>query len=243
DLGWFRQSAMPRRIFTESGLAESDPVAAAAVWKFLAEHVYHRVELAGEQSLPWDHADQDFTNIDGDLADSPSLVQYVEDDWDGRHLLVRPRPLCAAVRAVLASLEHARESEQWTVHPAEEKAVEELLPLARWPLQAGRRADDAEALARTAAVRRARAAFDRVAASSPDDRADLPAALRAFWGALASAADTAPEALLNDRGDFLPAALFDAELALGLIGKFLDDIAYDYSRPSRRGDDATPHGR
>ncbi|MFE4631083.1 hypothetical protein [Streptomyces mirabilis] len=41
----------------------------------------------------------------------------------------------------------------------------------------------------------------------------------------------------------MPAALFDAELALGLIDKFLDDIAYDYSRPSRRGDDATPHGR
>lgn len=41
----------------------------------------------------------------------------------------------------------------------------------------------------------------------------------------------------------MPAALFDAERALGLIGKFLDDIAYRYARPSRRGDDAIPQGR
>ncbi|MER5793058.1 hypothetical protein [Streptomyces sp. NPDC001980] len=43
---------MQRRIFTDSGPAESDPVATAAVWKFLAGHTYHRVELAGEMSSP-----------------------------------------------------------------------------------------------------------------------------------------------------------------------------------------------
>ncbi|MEU2744591.1 hypothetical protein ABZ656_57715 [Streptomyces sp. NPDC007095] len=41
----------------------------------------------------------------------------------------------------------------------------------------------------------------------------------------------------------MPAALFDAERALGLIGELLDDIAYGYSRPSRRGDVAAPRGR
>ncbi|MGW5657515.1 hypothetical protein [Streptomyces humi] len=51
-----------------------------------------------------------------------------------------------------------------------------------------------------------------------------PAALRAFSGALVSAADTAPDALLMDRGDVRPAAFFDVDRALGLIGKFLDDI-------------------
>jgi hypothetical protein len=242
NLGWFAQSAVPRMIVTEFGRADSDPVATAAVWKFLAEHVYHQVELAGEQSAPWDRIDEDFTEIDGDLADSPSLAQYVEDGWEGRHLLLRPRPVCAAVRAVLAPLEQARESGHWTVHPAEETAVEELLPLTRWPLPAGRRVDDAEVLTRAAAVARARAAFDRVAAAFPDDEADLPAALRAFSDALGPTADTSPEDLLKDRGDLMPAALFDAERALGLIGKFLDDIAWDYSRPGRRGGDATPHG-
>lgn len=243
DLGWFRQSAVQRRIFTESGPAASDPVATAAVWKFLAEHVYHRVELAGEMSPPWDHIDQDFTTIDSDLADSPSLVQYVEDDWDGRHLLVRPRPVCAAVRAVLAPLEEARESGQWTVHPAEKTAVDELLPHTGWPPPARRRVDDTEVLARAAAVGRARAALDRVAASFLDDQAGLPAALRVFCDTLGPTADIAPEALVKDRGDFMPVALFDAERALGLIGVFLDDIAYDYSRPSRRGGDAASRGR
>ncbi|MEU2775509.1 hypothetical protein ABZ646_21850 [Streptomyces sp. NPDC007162] len=243
DLGWFQQSAVQRRIFTDSGPGESDPLATAAVWKFLGEHVYHRVELAGEMSPPWDRIDQDFTTIDSDVADSPSLLQYVEDDWDGRHLLVRPRPLCTAVRAALAPFEEARQSGRWTAHPAEEAAVEELLPLTRWPLPAGRRVDDAEVLARAATAGRARAALDRVAASFPDHQAGLPAALRAFSGALAPAGDIATDALLKGRGDFMPAALFDAERALGLIGTFLDDIAYDYSHPSRRGDDATPHGR
>ncbi|MER5793057.1 hypothetical protein [Streptomyces sp. NPDC001980] len=116
--------------------------------------------------------------------------------------------------------------------------------MTRWPLlAAGRRVNDAEVLARAAVVERARAAFDRAAASFPDDQASLPAALRSFSGALASTVDTAPEALLTDRGDFTPAALFDAERALGLIGKFLDDITYRYSRLSRRGDDAASRGR
>ena len=235
NLGWFTQSAVPRRIVTEAGRAESDPVATAAVWKFLAEHVYHQVDLAGEQSAPWDHVDEDFTEIDGDLADSPSLVQYVEDDWEGRHLLLRPRPVCAAVRALLAPLEQARESGRGACRPveetaAEETAVEELLPLTRWPLPAGRRVDDAEVLARAAAVGRARAAFDRAAASFPDSQADLPTALRAFSDALGPTVDTPPEDLLKDRGNLMPAALFDAERALGLIGKFLDDIAFDHSR-------------
>jgi hypothetical protein len=64
-----------------------------------------------------------------------------------------------------------------------------------------------------------------------------------FSDALASTAGTAPEDLLKDREDFMPAALFDAERALGLIGELLDDIAYGYSRPSRRGDVAAPRGR
>jgi hypothetical protein len=219
NLGWFTQSAVPRRIVTEADTAESDPVATAAVWKFLAE-----------QSAPWDHIDEDFTEIDGDLADSPSLVQYVEDDWEGRHLLLWPRPVCAAVRALLVRLEQDRESGRGACRPVEETAVEELLPLTRWPLPAGRRVDDAGVLARAAAVGRARAAFDRAAASFPDGQADLPTALRAFSDALCPTVDTSPQDLLKDRGNLMPAALFDAERTLGLIGKFLDDIAFDHSK-------------
>ncbi|MEU5311924.1 hypothetical protein [Streptomyces sp. NPDC021562] len=229
NLGWFTYSAVPRRIVTESGTAASDPVATAAVWKFLAEHVYHRVELAGEQSPPWDHIDEDFTEVDGDLADSPTLTEYVDDTWEGRHLLLQPRPVCAAVRALLAPLEEARESGRWTSHPAEEAAVAELLPLTRWPLSAGRRVDDTEVLARATAVGRARAAFDRVATSACDHRSDLPAALRAWSAALAPTTDIPPQDLLKDRDGFMPIAVFDAERALGLIGKFLDDIAIDFS--------------
>ncbi|MBK3577267.1 hypothetical protein JHN63_26390 [Streptomyces sp. MBT65] len=51
-----------------------------------------------------------------------------------------------------------------------------------------------------------------------------PAALRAFSGAVSAAADTAPDALLMDRGDAMPADFFDVDRAPGLIGKFLDDI-------------------
>jgi hypothetical protein len=234
NLGWFRQSAVPRRIVTDSGSAAADPVATAAVWKFLAEHVYHRVELAGEMSPPWDHIDEDFTEIDGDLQDSPSLAQYVADDWEGRHLLLHPRPVCAAVRAVLAPLEQARESGQWAAHPAEGAAVDELLPLTPWPPPAGRRGDAAEVLARAATVRQGRAACVRLAASFADEQGHLPAALRAFFDVLGPTTGLGSEDLLRDRGDFMPAVLFDAERALGLIGIFLADMAHtlDQSRAS-----------
>ena len=129
---------------------------------------------------------------------------------------------------MLAPLEDALESGRWVAAPAEEAAVTELLPLAQWPPPAARRVDDAEVLARVVAVRDARDAFDRLAASLPDDQAAFPAVLRAFSEALESATAVAPEDLLRDRGELMPAALFDAERALGLIGKLLADIALDH---------------
>ncbi|MFE1833965.1 hypothetical protein [Streptomyces sviceus] len=205
-----------------------------AVWKFMADRVYHQVELVGEMSPPWDHIDADFTEFDSDLQDSPSLAQYIPDGWEGRNLLVRPRPVCAAVRAVLAPLELSREAGHWTVHPAEEAAVEELLPLTRWPLPAARRVDDAEVLTRAAAVGRARDAFVRLAAAFLDDQADLPAASRAFSDAIGPVADTSPEDLLKGRGGGPHACgSLRRRTRLGLIGKFLDDIAFDHARRCR----------
>ncbi|WP_141202877.1 hypothetical protein [Streptomyces griseorubiginosus] len=90
--------------------------------------------------------------------------------------------------------------------------------------------DDAEVLARATAVGLVRAAFDRAATSFPDGQADLPTALRAISEALGPTADTSPEDLFNDRRSVMPAALFDAERALGMFGTFLYDIAFDHSR-------------
>jgi hypothetical protein len=226
NLGWFRQSAEPRRIVTERGPGAQDPLATAALWKFLAEHVYHPVELAGEQSPPWDVVDEDFTAIDGDLPGAPTLQQYVDDTWPGRTLLLSPRPVTGAVRTVLDRLQEAYDDHRWIDSDEDSASIQRLAPHTGWPPPAAQQVDDDTVLARAAAVRDAVGTI--TALGDPDPLgASLPRALHELAAILAPAISLPVEALLSaDRGDLAPPSLFDAERALGLVGKFLEDLRF-----------------
>jgi hypothetical protein len=86
-LGFFhnRTPAGERYLMEPDGTPASRSVERTrALWRILAEHVYHDLRVVGEQSpLNSQYDSDDFTVIEGDRQGiDPSLTEYL-DDWPG----------------------------------------------------------------------------------------------------------------------------------------------------------------
>jgi len=85
-LGHFWNVTEPgeRYLFDADGRPSSDSAGLGrALWRMLAEHVYHELRVVGEQSDQLERIDP-FTlrTIGGDLKQDPSLAEYLAD-WHG----------------------------------------------------------------------------------------------------------------------------------------------------------------
>jgi len=227
-LGYFQYSANPRRLFTDSGPGRSDTLATAAVWKFLGEHVYHEVELAGEQSEAWERIDEDYTRIDGDLVGAPSLRAYAEDSWEGRALALQPRPLCQSMRSMISRLEQCRSAGSWIGSSLELPAVNALLEVTEWPPPGDRLGDD-EVVRRLSGIRDGCEAMAEMAAGF-EPQATLRQTLADVIDLVRPVLEIPLDELMEGRGSYAPGSLFDAERALGLFGKFLGDMRFSLQR-------------
>ncbi len=218
-LGDFDRTDDPSVIVTGNGPGAGDPVATAALWRFLAEHVYHRVELLGEASLAWERIGIDFVRIDGDIVGDPTLREYAEGAWAGAPLALRPRPVARAVGALVLRGQDRRDEGSWTAAPGDRGVLAPLLPLLDFGTPADVLVDDAAVQARLALARAAVAGMEGAVRRGPGaDLLDfLESCLRVLVPALAA---IGPDDLRVTPGSLAPAALFDVERALRLIQDF-----------------------
>ncbi|MEU7067313.1 hypothetical protein [Streptomyces sp. NPDC046161] len=221
-IGMFWNVAEPRELFLRSGPSSDDPLLGKALWRFLAEHVYHQVELLGEGSEHrWESVDADFITIDDEEVQDPTLEQYV-DEWPGRTLAMSPRPLCEATRLLIRSAEQSWASgpgTPWDCLTSEDHTTAaELNDRLVWP-ESFSTPVDAQAL--TVRLFRLGAGIELLAAAA--DR-PLSASMKSFLAECRSillpAGRLGPDGVIHREGSTAPPSLFDAERALGLIGGF-----------------------
>ncbi|WP_042390252.1 hypothetical protein [Streptacidiphilus melanogenes] len=222
DLGYFWNTQEPREIFTGGGPARGDQDIDGALWRFLADHVYHRVRLLGEQSEDWSVIDVDYTRIGTQYPATVTPAEYAEG-WRGRALAAQPRPLCDTVRALIRSSETEVSGPGVTISQQQEAAVESLyeeLPCAESP---AREVDRAELGVRLAAVERSVALVRRVSESLAGHPLEI--LLRESSAVIAEALEQDRPGLLTDWNGLASPALFDAERALILLKDTLGGYA------------------
>jgi hypothetical protein len=216
-LGAFWNSAPVPRILVSSGPAAEDPIVTGATWKFLAEHVYHRVRLLGESSEDWGDIDSDYIRFGGDPHDLPTVADFL-GSWPGYSLAIAPRPLCRAVHDVLAAVEADTHATQWFPGPGELAslgAVKRSVPALDPP---GTQVDD-EAIARRLAS--VQSALRMVAEeASRTDSATVQGILGNAARALAPATELTAKELSPGPEGYAPEPLYDAERALHLLKHF-----------------------
>ncbi|KQV17163.1 MULTISPECIES: hypothetical protein [unclassified Kitasatospora] len=214
-LGWFWNIADPRVLFLPSGPRHEDPVATQAVWRFLAEHVYHPIELLGENSPRHSDIDDDFTTVDDEnRTGEPTLAEYA-GEWAGRRLALTPRPLCEAIRAIATAAEDGCYHARHTLTPEDHRALRTLDDALDWPEPAGRPVTDDDVARRIARLHRR---LDILDSAAP--LATTPAVVTFIAESsqvLAPARELTLAALTSERDDYAPPALFDAERAIGLV--------------------------
>jgi hypothetical protein len=83
-LGWFWNTAEPRYLFEDGVPSSHSTELTRALWKMLAEHVYHDLRVLGEQSTEWEDLDLDrLRTIGGELQGlDPTLEEFL-GDWPG----------------------------------------------------------------------------------------------------------------------------------------------------------------
>lgn len=219
-LGMFWNIAEPRELFLHSGPCSDDPLLGKALWRFLAEHVYHQVELLGEGSEHrWNEIDADFTTIDDEDVQDPTLGQYA-GEWPGRTLAMTPRPLCEASRLLIRSAEQswAASAPRASLTSRDHTTAAELNDRLVWP-ESPSTSVDAQAL--TARLFRLGAGIDLLEAAADRTRsAPMKDFLVECRSILLPASRWGPADVTHREGSTAPPALFDAERALGLIGGF-----------------------
>lgn len=222
DLGYFWNTQQPREIFTGRGLARLDQDVGRALWQFLADHVYHRVRLLGEQSEEWSVIDVDYTRIGTEYPAAVTPAEYAEG-WRGRGLAAHPRPLCDAVRVLIQQCEAEVSLSGAAVSPQQEEAASSLYEEIPWAEPPGREVDRAELDARLTSLERSlalvRQASERLAGHP------LGVLLRDGSDVIAEALDQNRAGLLEDWHGLASPALFDAERALVLVKDTLGGYA------------------
>ncbi|MCZ4096888.1 hypothetical protein C8250_001160 [Streptomyces sp. So13.3] len=183
------------------------------MWKFLAEHVYHPVELLGEGDEDrWITINRDFTSIDDDAVGNPTLAQYI-GHWPGRALAQHPRPMAEAV-ALAVLPQGSRALRQQSLAPADIGVVRALYRSTRWPEDPSDEVDDAALTERLAKLR---TGLDALRDAARSGVPDLARPMEECVRILAPAHEFTHAILNQDRDAYAPPALFDAERALGLI--------------------------
>lgn len=200
------------------------PVAHAAWWRFMDEHAYHPVEILWEHSEAWERIDIDFVQVDSDIEGDPSLAEYAGDDWTGRPLALRPRPVARAVAGIVTRAQDAMDAHQWRAGPTDAAVAERLLRSMDFAPPPGTVVDGAAVLARLTAVEAALEQLRRAAGEPVGEH--FGALLNDFLLALPSAADLPPDGLVAESGPPASPRLWDVERALRLIQHLLGQVSF-----------------
>lgn len=222
ELGNFWNAQEPREIFTKAGAACGDRDVDGALWRFLADHVYHRVRLLGERSQDWSVIDVDYTRIGTEYPATVTPAEYAEG-WRGRALAAHPRPLCDAVRVLIQKCEAEISRSGVAISPQQEAVVERLYEEIPWSESPAQEVDRVGLVDRLAAVERSVALMRRTSEALAGNSLGL--LLQEGSAAVAEALAEKRAGMLDDWHGLAAPALFDAERALVLIKDTLGGYA------------------
>lgn len=199
------------------------PVAHAAWWRFMDEHAYHPVEILWEHSGAWERIDIDFIQMDSDIEGDPSLAEYASDDWRGRPLALRPRPVARAVAEIVTRVEDAFAAREWQAAPGDAAVAEWTLAAMDFAPPAGAVVDEAAVRARSAAVEAALERLHQAVAEPVGEH--FGALLKELLLTLPSSADLPVDELIAESSPLASPRLWDAERALRLCQHLLNGIS------------------